>query len=76
MGFRANAPASNLGYFRATDWPVNGGSGNPVRSGPTTAPGMNGAATSGAWHPTIVWLLGFIVAELVVFHALSKFLRL
>jgi hypothetical protein len=36
------------------------------------------AAPSGSstWHPTIAWLLGFVVVELVGFRLLSRFLNL
>jgi hypothetical protein len=78
MPFRASAPAANLGYYRASEWPTSGGSGPAMQSNPTVAPGMNGGPTVGntAWHPTIAWLLGFVVVELVAFHALSRVLNI
>ena len=68
-GFRASAPAQNMGYNRVGDWPTNNGSGPmPVNS--------SGSSALGQWHPTVVWMLGFVVVELVVFHALSRVMNI
>ena len=70
-GFRIDAgistPASNTGYNRTTDWPTGG------------AMALNTNATTGttaAWHPTVKWMAGFVIAELILFHLLSRFLNL
>lgn len=77
MPFRATtAPAQNLGYFRATDWPSVEGAGPVLAGGPTPPPGQNGGASLSDWHPTVKWMLGFVVAELVAFHLLSRFLKI
>jgi hypothetical protein len=77
MGFRASAPAQNLGSYRAGGWPTIGGSGPPMQSQTTVAPGQNGGTgTASTWHPTIVWMLGFVAAELVGFHLLSRVLNI
>lgn len=84
MGFGvASAPAQNLGYNRrVSDWPVaagvaarvdglTAGIGGGVNLGSTmSAPG------STQWHPTVAWMLGFVVVELVAFHMLSRFLNI
>lgn len=75
MGFRVLSPAPNTGYNRTTDWPTKGGSGGTVGFGSTlsstiTAPGGS------QWHPTVAWMLGFVVAELIIFHLLSGFLNI
>lgn len=75
--FRAGAPAANLGYFRSTDWPTSGGSGPAMPSTITTAPGQNGGPGAlSSWHPTVLWMLGFVVAELVAFHLLGRVLKI
>lgn len=75
MGFRT-APAQNLGYYRASDWPTTGGSGPAMPTSPTVSPGQTGASMASGWHPTVLWMLGFVVAELVVFHTLGRFLNI
>lgn len=83
MGFRAT-PAQNTGYNRMSDWPVAGGAGFRVDG---LAAGIGGGVSlknstisapgsTGNWHPSVVWMLGFVVFELVAFHALSRFLNL
>lgn len=77
MGFRAQAPAQNLGSYRNTSWPTAGGSGPAMQSQPTVAPGQNGNSMSlGAWHPTTLWMIGFVVVELAAFHFLSRTLKI
>ena len=78
MGFRTAQPAPNTGYNRTTDWPTTGGA-RTANGGP----GMSFlkssvAAPSGSntWHPTVAWLMGFVVVELVAFRLLSRFLNL
>lgn len=87
MGFRTSAPAPNTGYNRTTDWPVSGGVNATARvngfaakggvsamanlTSPTAAPGM-----AGQFHPTVAWMLGFVVVELIAFQLLSRFLNL
>lgn len=87
MGFRVSAPAPNAGYNRTTDWPVGGGVAATATIDGVSAKGGVGAmfklstpigapAGTSTWHPTIAWMLGFILVELVAFHALSRFLNL
>lgn len=77
MGYRVSAPAPNEGYNRTTDWPVAGGAG-----GKATGMGLSSTLSSTIgtsntqWHPTVAWMLGFVVAEMIAFHALSRFLNL
>lgn len=75
MGFRT-APAQNTGYYRASDWPTSKGSGPMPSSGPTVSPGQNGAASAAGWHPTVLWMLGFVIVELVAFNLLAKYLNI
>lgn len=77
MPFRASAPAQNLGSYRTSSWPTAGGSGPAMQSQPTVAPGQNGGGYgTSQWHPTVLWMGGFIIAELVVFHVLSRALKI
>jgi hypothetical protein len=78
MGFRVSAPAQNTGYNRTTDWPSGGGT--PGGGKAMAAKGGFFSQTigtgTGQWHPTILWMMGFVVVELIAFHMLSKFLNL
>lgn len=85
MGFRASAPAPNLGYNRNSDWPNVGLAGAARVDGLTVGVGggvnlktnNGGTATgSGQWHPTVMYMLGFVVVELVVFHLLSRYMNI
>ena len=77
MGFRAAAPAQNLGSYRNTSWPTSGGSGPAMQSQPTVAPGQNGNSMSmGNWHPTALFMIGLVFVELIAFHVLSRKLKI
>lgn len=73
MGFRVNAPAPDAGYNRSTDWPTSGGTGKGAGMGNGVLSSKIGTS-SGQWHPTVAWMLVFVVVELVAFHVLSHFL--
>ena len=73
-------PPAHVGYWKGgTDWPVIGGAGVPVSTqnipywNTTAAPGYG---SKGSWHPTIGYMLVFIVGEMIAFHALSKYLNI
>jgi len=34
-----------------------------------------GSVTGGGWEPSVIYLLGFIVLEMVAFHVLSRILK-
>jgi hypothetical protein len=71
-GFRASAPAQDTGYYRTSDWQSTNGSG-PQVSTPVNNSFLNSTVQpTGTWHPTVVWLIGFVVVELVAYHVLSS----
>lgn len=83
MGFRVSSPDPTAGYNRATDWPTSGGAGQS--SGYGAGMGFSQLAnqtintdpgTTIGWHPTVLWMLGFVVAEMVAFHLLSRVLNI
>lgn len=77
MGFRVNAPAPQGGYNRSTDWPVGGSQGGgQMGSNKTFFSTTIGTDNNKQWHPTIAWMLGFVVIELIVFHFLSRFMNI
>jgi hypothetical protein len=77
MGFRVNAPASDTGYNRTSDWPAAGGAGKGMGMGlKSTLSSTIGTNSASQWHPTVAWMLGFVVVEMIAFHFLSRFLNL
>lgn len=79
MGFGvASAPAGNLGYNRVSDWPSTGGVGATKTNNGGSAMGLNATINPGStqWHPTVKWMLGFVVAELVAYHVLCRVLNI
>lgn len=82
MAFPTSAgfPSSSSGYWRG-DLGVAGPAPQGVREmgAMTQGVGMQSAGTGIAvagttWHPTIVYLLGLIVAEMVVFGVIGRML--
>lgn len=48
-----------------------GGIGQTLRS-----PAAPGFGNRGTWHPTVAWMLGFTVAEMVLYNILSHYLNI
>jgi len=79
---RATAPVGTAAPWRGagTDWPTGIGSG--AQQVAANIPGLSSlnspVAESGnsTWHPTIIYLIIFVVAEMLVFHFLSDHLGL
>lgn len=78
FGGMKTVPSTNVGYFRASGWPTVGGAGPQMQQTPTASPGMNGSlrAMAGDWHPTVLWMIGFMVVEMAAFHVLSRYLKI
>jgi hypothetical protein len=78
----ASAPPQQMGYWRGgSDWPTIGGQGPQVAVNTASIPYWNSTATPGfgsssSWHPTIGYMLAFVVVEMFVFHHLSKYLNI
>lgn len=74
-------PSSSFGYWRGggSEIPLAGGQGSDM--GPKTqglgmfSQGQGGAGDGNGWHPTVIYLLILIVAEMIVFGFISKALR-
>jgi hypothetical protein len=74
---RAIAPVGQAAPWRGgTDWPA-GQTGAAQVAGNISGL-LNSNATPGqvTWHPTIIYLMVFVVAEMLVFHFLSNHLGL
>jgi hypothetical protein len=83
MGFnRASEPIGQAAPWRGagTDWPTSTGSGSAFVAG--NIPGMSvlsssvGPSSQTQWHPTILYLIAFVIAEMLIFHFLSNHLGL
>lgn len=75
-------PTASFGYWRGvgSDGPLAGGqgSGMGLKSQGTGmfAQGQGTGATAGnGWHPTVIYLVGLIVAEMIVFGFIARALR-
>lgn len=40
------------------------------------SPAAPGFGNSSTWHPTVAWLLGFTVVEMIAYHILSHYLNI
>ncbi len=75
MQTRAMTPNGAWGYWRGPGMAGGSGSGMGTKNqGLGVLPeGMTSAA--GAWHPTVLYMLGLIVAEMVAFHIIGRLLK-
>jgi hypothetical protein len=81
MGWRgeqaivSRSPNPSLGYYAGSPVTGSGGMGQAVAGAGQFAAG-NGITVGGAtWHPTVVYLIAMVVAEMVVFGWISRALR-
>lgn len=80
MGFSKDFsyPTASYGYYRGSPQFLgtgSGGGGNVAGKGTFAAgQGMSPANADTGWQPTVLYLLGLIVVEMVVFGVLAKHL--
>ena len=82
MGFnRAYGQVGQTAPWRGgSDWPTTSGEGAAQMA--VSIPGgslLNSSVGPGSnpqWHPTILYLIAFVIAEMLVFHFLSNHLGL
>jgi len=79
MGFAQNfatAPSAAFGSYRGTPLYLGTGSkqGGTVAGNGQFAAGQGPVESSSAWEPSILYLFGLILVEMVVFGFLSKHL--
>ena len=76
---RVNLPGGDQGYARGSDFLAGGsGSGMGTRTQGTASLGQGlGSLSSlgGAWEPSIFYLFGLIIGEMVVFHVIGRVLK-
>jgi hypothetical protein len=76
MGVRASLPNQSMGYWRGA--PLAGGSGSGMGQADAGAGVLNqgfGAPTAGNWHPTVLYMVGLLIAEMIVFGVLGRVLK-
>lgn len=74
-------PSSSFGYWRGGggEIPLAGGQGSNM--GPKNqglgmfSQGQGDTAGGNGWHPTVIYLLGLIIAEMIVFGFIARALR-
>ena len=76
----ASRPSSSAGYWRGgmSDGPLWQGQGSgygPYSQGVGQVPPGSGAQTGKAWSPTVIYLLVFVVLEMIAFKCLERLLR-
>ncbi len=81
MAVFAARPSSSFGYWRGggSELPLTRGQGSgygQANSGAGLFPQGSGPADSGStWHPTVLYLLLFVAAEIVAFGLLARVLK-
>ncbi len=74
MASRAQYPNSAFGYWRGQ--PMAGGSGSGMGQANAGAgvlsQGLGSIGTGGGWEPSILYLLGLVVVEMVVFGFIGR----
>lgn len=70
-------PSSSFGYYLgAPMWQGSGSGMGPKQQGAgMLAQGTGSQGTAGGWHPTILYLLLFVLAEMVVFGLIARILK-
>lgn len=79
MGFagRAAYPAAHTGYTRGMDFQAGGsgsGMGVMAQGNAGLAQGI-GPISVGNWEPSILYLIGLMIGELIFFHVLGRILK-
>ena len=81
MAFRGRAayPGSDQGYTRGQDFIYGGtgsGGGTMAQGTARLGQGIGSVGSMAAdWEPSILFLFGLVIAELIAFHVLSRILK-
>lgn len=72
------APNPSFGYWRGA--PLAGGSGSGMgqaNSGTgVLSQGLGSVGQmAGAWEPSVLYLIGFVIFEMIAFHVISRVLK-
>ena len=76
---RSTYPNASYGYWRGADQLAGGsgsGMGQPNQGAGMLSQGLGSVGQmGGAWEPSILYLFGFIIVEMVAFHILGRVLK-
>jgi len=81
MGFQArnSYPGGGRGYWRGSDILAAGsgsGMGQANQGAGVLSQGLGGVGSmSGGWEPSVLYLLGFVVVEMIAFHLIGRMLK-
>ena len=81
MAFRGRAayPGSDQGYTRGMDFQYGGsgsGGGTMAQGTAKLSQGIGSVGgMAGDWEPSILYLFGLIIAEMIVFHVIGRVLK-
>lgn len=76
---RVNLPGGDQGYTRGSDFLAGGsgsGMGTSAQGTAKLGQGLGSLSTiGGAWEPSILYLFGLLIGEMVVFHVIGRVLK-
>jgi len=76
---RANFPPGGIGYMRGSDFIAEGsGAGAGIMAQGTSSLGQglgSVGAVAGQWEPSVLYLIGLVIGEMIFFHILSRILK-
>ena len=72
---RGAYPNAAFGYWRGMPMAGGSGSGMGQANQGTGLLSQGLGSVAGGWEPSVLYLLGLIVAEMVVFHIIGRVLR-
>lgn len=80
MAFSARASIPNASFGTWRGLPEAGGSGSGMgqadRGTGMLSQGLGTVGSmGGGWEPSILYLIGFVIVEMIVFHVLSRILK-
>ena len=76
MKSRAGTPNASFGVWRGSDFAAGGtgsGMGQANQGTGLLSQGVGGVASG--WEPGVLYLLGLVIGEMVVFHILGRILK-
>ena len=76
MQSRASFPNTSFGVWRGSDFAAGGtgsGMGQANQGTGLLSQGVGGVASG--WEPGVLYLLGLVIGEMVVFHILGRILK-
>jgi hypothetical protein len=75
--FRVSSPDNTIGYYRGSAdghrvGNQGSGQGSDMAGSNTTLNASNFKGSMGKWHPTVLWMLGLVLAEVFAMGLMRK----